>query len=162
MNTVKNTDFSKDLSAVPRPYEQLTYLQRSYIDWKAVGGLVLSEDGELKKWKLADLADACRCSASSFQNVSNLPNFWDLVDERRRALNGQSRLAKVHNTFYLKAVGGHPTLLPIWLANYDNTFRMPMQQVKHEASDDLMGLFGRAKKPEAIEAEIVDVTDKTD
>lgn len=168
MADTKNSDFSTDLTLVPRPYDQLSFTQQSYVDWKALGGFVSDTDASTpRKMPLSELAVRCNVTIDAFaQAKAAMPNFWDLVAERRKVLGSQTRLQKVHDVMYISALmpgskGYRDRVL--YLANFDPAFRMPTEQVKHDLGDGLADALNLARERQAkqrvvVEAEIVDVT----
>lgn len=150
---------------MPRPYEQLTIAQRSYIDWKAINGLVMVQpeeedlypDQTMRKMKLTELAQLCCVSISAFQDVKrDVPNFWDLVAERRKVLNGQSRLAAVHETWYLKARKGDWQHMNAWLLNFDPDYKEPRTKHEIEPGNALLDALNIARsRRTVIEGEVV-------
>lgn len=165
MSTPKNPDFSQDLTLVPKPYEELNYTQRMYIDWKAVNGLVLvtPDDAEdypnmtMRKMPLTELASLCGIKPISFKDAkAAVPNFWDLVAERRKVLNGQSRLAAVHETWYLKARKGDWQHLNAWLLNFDPNYKEPRTKHEIEPGNALLDALNIARsRRQVIEGEVV-------
>jgi len=136
------------------------------VDFKALGGLITDEEGGMQKQSMQWLADLLSVDRQTLYNWMKIPNFWNLVNERRREISPKGRLAAVHNTWYLKAVKGEFQFLQLWLANFDPNFRMPTQEVKVEAGNSWAALIDKRKNdiielPDVPEAEvIVDATEQ--
>lgn len=82
-----------------------------------------------------------------YEWTKQIPNFWDLVADRRKQIFSGARTAKVWNALFLTAtVKLNPQAQAIWLANSDDTFRMPNQTVTHEAGGGLMDVLEIARQ----------------
>lgn len=116
------------------PEALITPQQQIFIDYKAVGGYITNADDMVpKKMTMQQLASLINVNRDTlYEWQKKIPNFWDKVNTRRREIGTQERLSKVHDTWYLKAVGGSFPHLQLWLANFDPNFRMPAQKVEHE------------------------------
>lgn len=152
MQSTKNSDFSTNLTLVPRPYSDLNFTQQSYIDWKALGGLV-TEDSEgekgviVRKMPLTELAKRCGVSIDAFAKAkASVPNFWELVAERRETLSGESRLARVHETWFLRAVKGDWQHMEAWLRNFDPKYKPANVKVEHELGDGVADALNLARE----------------
>lgn len=149
----------------PIPYSQLSYIQRAYIDWRALNGLITDEDG-IRKMTLSDLAKELKVERSTiYRAIEKIPNLWDLINDRLKEIAPRSRLARVREIWYIKAAKGEFQHLQLWLANFDPDFRMPTQKHEHDASGGLADVLRIAKErmqqqlpepPKAIESEVVD------
>lgn len=126
------------------------------IDFKALNGLTTDEDGGLKKRTMQWLADMLKVDRGTLYNWTAREGFWDQVNARRGKIAPHSRLAKVHETFYLKAVAGEWQFTNAYLFNYDKNYRTPTQKVEHEVGDSLAEAIGMARRRQVIEAEVVD------
>src|SRR6266699_1487591 len=169
MQPTKNSDFSTNLKLVPRPYSELNYTQQMYIDWKALNGLVIEETDDskqpivIRKMPLTELASRCGVTIDAFAKAKeSVPNFWELVAGRREALNGESRLARVHETWYLKAVIGDWQHLDAWLRNFDSKYKPANVKVEHELGDGMADALNLARERSRQigniqEGEVVDV-----
>lgn len=97
-----------------------------------------------------------------YKAKDELPYFWDLVNERRAQIGGQTRLAKVYNGLYLKAATGNPQAVALYLANFDSeNFRMPTEKHEHDVGGGLLDLLQAGRKrrianaPAPIEGEVI-------
>lgn len=147
------------VTEVVRPFETLTAIQRAYIDWKALDGIITDDDG-VHHVTLDQLGAMLRPDDPIVKQVlsnscRNVPNFWDLVTERRKTFNNTSRLAYVHKNWYIKAasVNNWP-VTEAWLRNHDPTYREAKQKVEHELGDSWAALA--RGKANVIEGETVD------
>lgn len=139
---------------VPKPYSELTNIQRAYVDYKAVSGLVTTDDG-IRKMPVDELAKMFGVTRYAFYKAKDaLPNFWDLVSDRRKEIGSQERLTKMHEVWYLKAMGSGPqafNYFQLWQANFNPNFRMPAQKVEHEMGNSWAALLQGKEKPKQIE-----------
>lgn len=135
-------------------YELLTPIQQAYIDWKALSGLVTTDEGELKKITLADMAAEMNIDRRTFYDQTvHIPNLYELIAERRHKLAPKSRIARVHETWYLKAVRGEWQHMNAWLYNFDPSYKTPTQKVEHDVGDtlaDLLDVARSQKQPKNI------------
>ena len=177
MDAIQNsTNANLSTSAKPVKYD-ITPQQQAWIEYKGMNGLVFDWNGEeygqnsrgekvgqgipMKKMTTQEFANLLGVHRDTLYKWTNtIPDFWDRVAEARTRLSSRDRLAKVHETLYLKAVAGDKTLLPIWLANFDPNFRMPAQKIDHDVSDNLADLMkqlrsDRDQERHVVEAEVV-------
>lgn len=131
----------------PKPLskdEHINLAKDQYISFVALGGLIADTEGEkmaVKKsaqW-FADQWGVERRTLYNWREI--IPNFWDKVAERRREVGSKERVSNVWNGIYLKASAGNPEAAKLFLANFDDSFRMPMQEVKHEAGNSWAALM---------------------
>lgn len=135
----------------------LTPQQEEYVAFIATGGLIPSEDGAGTKMTAEYFAQQLGVDrVTMWRWRKTIPNFWELVHAKRREIGGKDRLTNVWNGIYLKAAGGNPEAAKLYLANFDPSFRMPMQKVEHEAGDSLVEALGMARRRQIIEGEVVD------
>lgn len=139
---------------------------QTLIDYRAVNGLIVDDDGmrKLNVDELATMLGVDRRQLYRWQET--IPGFWEKVAVRRKTIAPKARLAKVHEVMFLSALkpgaDGYRDRV-LYLANFDSDFRMPTQEVKHDASGGLADLLeiGRQRALEAsniIEGEVVDET----
>lgn len=142
-------------AANPKP---LTPEQQMWIDFKAIGGRITEQDTMLpEKMTVTKFASLIKISRDTlYEWTKTIPDFWDKVAARRKELGSQERLVKVHDSWYLKAIGGSFPHMQLWLANFDPNFRMPTEKVEHELGDSWAALA--QKKRVAIEGEVVDAS----
>lgn len=152
-----NTEKPKGVSTQISAYDKLTNVQRAYVDYKALGGLITDDDGvrKLPVEKLAEMLGVTRDAI--YKAKANIPDFWALVNDRRKELGGQERLAKMNEVWYIRAMGTGPgafQYFQLWQANFNPDFRMPTQPVEHHAADSWTELM--SNKRNVIEGEVVD------
>ena len=130
---------------------------QALVDFKALNGLMTDEEGNMKKMSMQTLAGLLQVDRGTLYNWMKVDGFWDAVNTRRKDISPRSRLAKVHETWYLKAVQGDWQHLNAWLLNFDDNYRTPSQKVELEAGDSLMEALALARqRGNLIEAEVVD------
>jgi hypothetical protein len=136
----------------------LSTQQLLFIDYKAVGGWLQDSDDRVpKKMSMQEFADIVQVDRTTLYNwQKNIPDFWARVAKRRKEIGSQERLAKVHDTFYLKALKGEFQHMQLWLANFDPNFRMPAQKVEHELGDNWAALARARLKPGNNERKMID------
>lgn len=134
----------------------LTIQQQLWIDYNALSGLITDLAEPVRDDKTGQMVTMRKVSISEFARMINvdrdtlrrwrnsIPDFWGKVNDRRRELAPQSRLQRVHETWYLKAVAGDFQFTQLWLANFDPNFRMPSQPVQLEAGDSWVELLKKA------------------
>lgn len=143
-----NTQNKSDNQAVFGGWESLTPQQQTLVDFKAVNGFIQgAEDNVPKKMSMQQLADALKVNRDTLYDwIKKIPNFWGLVMERRKIIGSQERLAKMHHTWYLKALSGSFLHLQLWLANFDPEFRMPTQKLEHDVGTGLADLLDKSRQ----------------
>lgn len=138
---------------------------QTLIDYRALNGLITDDDGMRKMTvdELAKMLNVSRITLYDWQNKT--PDFWELVNQRRTEIAPKSRLAKMHEVWYMSA------LLPknfqdrqLWLYNFDPKFRLPTAKIQHEIGDSFAEMAKMLKerdgaKPEPLEGEIIDNAD---
>ena len=160
-DTQKSTGI-KNGTLVPRPYSQLTAIQQAYVDFKALGGVITDDDG-IRKMSVDELASKMGVTRFAFYSaVKYMPNFDDLVAERRKELASKSRLSEVHKVWYLKAVKGEWQHMDAWLRNFDPGYKPANVKVEHEMSDGMADALNLARERirqigNIQEGEVVDV-----
>lgn len=162
MDDPQNLAKIKDGTLVPTPYTMLTEVQRAYVDYKALGGIVTDDEG-VRKMTVSDLATMLGVTRNAIYDAKDhVPNFWQLVEDRRKELGGQSRLARFHETWYLKAIKmDNWQISEAWARNFDKSYREPKQKVEHELGNSWSALLENKRKQanNIVEGEVVD--DKT-
>jgi hypothetical protein len=150
----------------------LDWRHHSFIDFTALNGLVFDNDASeyqvddkgkshavgapIRKMTQTELATALGVDRKTlYRWRDSIPNFWNLVGERRKELLGQTWLSKVHETWRMKAIKGDFQHMQLWLANFDPNFRMPTQEIKHDVSDNYTALLAAASRDGIIEGEVV-------
>lgn len=127
-------------------YELLSPIQQTYIDWKALNGLITDDDG-IRKVYLKDLAKQFGVGVQTFYDqTKHIPNLYELINQRRYVMSGKTRLQKVHETWYLKAAKGDFQHMQLWLANFDPDFKMPQQKVQHDVTDTMAEALAIARQ----------------
>lgn len=177
MDALQNPTEEKNVTSVDTQKSdvyQVTAQQQAWIDYRALNGLIFDWNGNevnnkgqvtgvpMKKMTTQEFANILGVHRDTLYEWSNrIPNFSDLVNKRRIELSGRDRLAKVHEAFFLKAASGHPTLLPLWLHNFDSNFHLPTQKIEHEIGDNMAALLRQMesdKQPEHNKVIEVEVT----
>lgn len=134
---------------------------QALIDYRAMNGLITDDDG-IRKMTVDDLAKALGVDRRQlYRWQDSIPDFWDLVNNRRKEISPKSRLQRVHETWYLKAVKGEWQHMNAWLMNFDSSYVVPTQKVEHEAGQSMVELMRELKdtiEPQAekqfIEADV--------
>jgi hypothetical protein len=142
------------------PYAMLTDVQRAYVDYKALGGLITNDDG-IRKMKVDELASMLGVTRDAmYKAKAQVPNFWALVTQRRNELSGEERLAAMSDIWYLRAKGTGTDAFKyfqLWQANFNPNFRMPTEKKQIDIGDNLSTLFGKMRGAKGIvEGEVVD------
>jgi hypothetical protein len=115
--------------------------QEAWIDFNAVGGLLLEADGSIKlspsrtykdgrpkTYSVRDFANEINVDISLlYKWEKSIPNFWDLVAKRRLKIFSGRRVAKVWNGVFLAAAAGKAPQAAMFLHNYDPNFKLPGQ-----------------------------------
>jgi len=150
-NEISEIDKAVNIAS-PKP---LSPEQQMWIDFKAIGGRITEQDTLLpEKMTVTKFASLVKVSRETlYEWTRTIPDFWGKVAARRKELGNQERLVKVHDTWYLKAIGGSFPHMQLWLANFDPDFRMPTEKIEHELGDSWAAL-ARSKK--LIEGEVSD------
>lgn len=162
MAATQNLTKIKDGTLIPRPYDELTAVQRSYVDFKAVGGVITDDDG-VHKMTVGQLAAQLGVTRDAiYQSIKYMPNFDDLVAERRKQLSGGARLQRIHTLWYVHASKFDDwRVTEAWLRNFDPNYKEPKQKVEHEASETLLDAMSAARErrqqlANAQEGEVID------
>ena len=161
------TQTPPEVDVIPVPYEMLPMQQQAWVDFNVVQGTIVESDGEMHKMTVREFADKVGVNRTTcYAWTKQIPNFWELVNSRRREIFSGARTAKVWNALFLTAtVKLNPQAQAIWLANADDSFRMPNQTVTHEAGGGLMDVLEIARQRRlsgAKPGEVIDVTDNNE
>lgn len=144
----------------------LTDIQRAYIDWKALGGIITDDDGP-HKLTLVELGELLRPQqpidkSQLSRSCQNVPNFWDLVAERRKFFNSTSRIAYLHERWYVAAATmKNWALTEAYLRNFDPTYKEPKAKQTEDLSNAFADLVSnmvdkkRIQQSQPIEGEVV-------
>lgn len=131
--------------------------QQQYIDYCAVGGLITTEDGELKRMTVTQFAANIGYERTSlYLWQKTIPDFWERVNKRRKEIGGGGRVQKVYNGLYLKGAAGNPQAAAMFLANHDENFRMPNQRVEVEVKHSYADLLAVAVSDGVMEGEVIE------
>lgn len=141
-----------------------------WIDFRALNGLIFDPsvpdengDASLRKMPVGEFAKKIGVDRTTlYAWQSSIPNFWEKVNSRRTELAPQSRLAKLHETWYLKAltVKNWP-VTEAWLINFDPNYKQPRQKVEHDIGSGLADLINAKRKSQIAERTIIDVTESS-
>lgn len=156
-----NVSTPATVSAGRKKQVMISPQQESYITFCSIQGMVVEEDGTIRKMTAQQFADRIGVHRDTLYDwQKRIPNFWDLVAKERKRLGGQNRVAKVYNGLFLKAAKGDAKAAAIYLANHDPNFRMPAQKVEHEAGNSWAALLQQKRKnaSDVIEGEVVDAS----
>jgi len=149
-----------DSDFVAIPYSELNTIQQAYVDYKALGGLITTDDG-IRKMTVDELAGMLAVDRRTvYRNRDAVPNFWDLVAERRKELVPRERLAKMNEIWYLKAMGNGPSsfqYFQLWQANFNPDFRMPTEKHQVEIGNGMADLVNKMRKKISSENTIHDI-----
>jgi hypothetical protein len=157
MSITANSLDKSNKTEVYVPYEMLSVVQRAYVDWKAIGGIVADDTG-IHRITLDELGKMCGVTSEAFRKSKNtIPNFWELVTDRRKVINSQSRLAAMHDKWFVAAAGmKNWALTEAWLINNDPNYKQPRMKVEHEMGNSWAALADAVDSSDAIEGEVVD------
>jgi len=143
------TPLPTDEEIIPRPYSELTAVQQYYVDFKALNGITIEPDtGAIKRLTVTDLADMLHVTRQAiYDSVKYVPNFWDLVDQRRKELSAQTRLANVYNAWYLMATNGKSwQATEAYIRNFGTDYKEPKQKLEHDIGDGLADALNIARE----------------
>ncbi|MBS4040400.1 MAG: hypothetical protein KGZ81_07355 [Flavobacteriales bacterium] len=142
----------------------LSAQQLAWVDYCVVQGLITEEDGTYKKMTVGQFAERLGVSRETLTKWRrDIPKFWDFVAERRKVIFSQTRVQKVYNAMYVKAVSGKGDVraMQTFLANVDPNFRMPTQPVEVEAGNSWAALLNKRRNAANVqEGQVVDVNDE--
>lgn len=136
----------------------LTPQQQIYIDYKALGGLFLDQETHnFRKMTMAELGRLLQVDPRTLYNWRDaIPNFWERVATRRKELNAGEWLAKMHETWKLKAAKfDNWPITEAWLINFDPNYKTPKVKVEHEVGDNYAALLAAAAKDNVIDGEVI-------
>lgn len=174
------TKFSTEVNEISAVVDQkvkaeqlLNWQQQTWVEFNAVGGLLIEADGSFKKsprnpeknYSVQDLANDLDVDRTTLYNwTRSIPDFWGRVQKERKELGSRARVQKVWNGVFLKAAAGNPQAAAMFLANFDDDFRMPMQKVEHEVGSSWSKLMGIAETNtnKIIEGHVVDAQNSED
>jgi hypothetical protein len=145
------------------PYSQLPLTQQVWIDYCALQGVITNDDGSLEKMTIQECADKINVSRETlYAWKKSIPNFEDLCNERCAYMFNGARTRKVVNAIYLSATSKlNVQAMSLWMANQKSVeFRMPQQEVKHEAGNSWAALMSikRSSSDGIVEGEVVSGT----
>lgn len=168
--TLRKNDSSVAQNDVGKEFA-LTTAHEQYIAFVALGGLIPDDTkvSGMRKMTTVELAaelDVDRTTLYNWRKI--IPNFWDLVNEKRKELGSRDRLSTVWNGVFMKASTGDPKAASIYLANHDPDFRMPTEKREVEIGDGLAEALSIARNRQRqqsqppIEGEIVSAPELTE
>lgn len=155
-----NPIIKTDQDTKPVDKQELTIVQQSYIDYKAVNGLITTDDG-MRHMSVSELAGMLGVTRDAIYKARDAtPDFWERVANRRKELGNQERMAKVHEIWYLRAIGSGAaaySYMQLWLANFDPNFRMPTEKHELDVGGGLADLLqAMRKRKQAEEPKVID------
>jgi hypothetical protein len=136
------------VSDAGKPAEQpLDWRQQYVVDYYAIGGLVTTEEGEVKKMTVTELANTLKVDRSTIYDWRDrIPGFWDHVAQARQRLGGQNRVQKVWNGVFLRAAKGDAEQAKMFLANFDPNYKAPGDKSDRNAAETLIDLMNAARQ----------------
>lgn len=140
----------------------LSEAQLEWITFTATQGMSVLPDGSVKKMTVDEFAFNWNVGRRTLFNWrKTIPNFWDLVGEKVMEIFSGNRTVKVVNAMFLAATVKLDTkAMAMWMANQKLVeFRMPTQEVKHEAGDSWAALMATKSLPLLEENNGEDFTD---
>lgn len=156
-----------DLAVKKLKAEQLTPQQQAWIDYNAVSGVItdlMSEKTDskgnpvyMRKMPITEFAETIGVGRETLRLWrTSIPDFWGKVNKRRTEIAPQSRLQKIHESWYLKAASlSNWPVTEAWLINHDPSYKQPRMKVEHDVSESLADALGlarmRAKKVDNIQ-----------
>lgn len=146
-----------DTKAIESQMFVLTSQQQAWIDYKAVGGIIV-EDERLRKMTVSELAERLGVDRTTLYNWrESIPDFWQRVETRRKQIHSQEFLTLMHEKFKLKAYTfDNWAITEAWLINFDPGYITPKIKVEHDVTDNYAALLATAAKHGIIEGEIVE------
>lgn len=137
----------------------LMFKQQKWIDFCAVGGLLVGDDGNLTTKTVYAFAEDIKVSRQTLYNwKSSIPNFRERVEQRRIELGGSpARIAKVYNGLFLKAAAGNSEAAKLWLQAFAN-WKPPKQEVEMDHNFGLADLVAKKKLQIERESKVIDVS----
>jgi hypothetical protein len=144
-------DFSLDIKRTPVTFEMLDIRQQNWVDYNAVQGVITESDGAMVKMTVSDFARQIGVDRTTVYLWSKeIPNFWEIVNKRRKAMMTGARTQKVWNSLFLNAtVKMNVKAQELWLANADPEFRVASQKIEHEVGGGLADLLNKARSLES-------------
>jgi hypothetical protein len=121
-------------------FEDLDGRLQIYVDFCAVGGLIIDEAGEAelsRPMKVTELAEKLGVNRATIWRWQKLPGFWDLVDKRSKIIFTEKRKYLVWRGLLAKAIKGDVPAATMVLSHYTD-YKPPAQKV--EATLEVKGL----------------------
>lgn len=139
----------------PTGYDALNLQQQMWVDYNVLQGVIVGSDGEMSKLTVTDFAAQLDIERMTlYRWTKSIPNFWDLVNDRRKDIFKGARTAKVYNALFIAAtVKLNPQAIAIWLANSGTNFRMPSQPIEHEIGGGLADLMQKMRQRQLTEGQ---------
>lgn len=162
METQQNAKVAKQPKPI-EPYSTLAF--DAYITFKALGGLLVDDDGVITKMTQEDFCEKYGVNVSTvWRWRQNMPNLGELIRERREAIAPLARESAAWNQLFLLGMQKQDKraavdALKTYLGHFAG-LRLPSQAVKHDATDALAEALGRVHQrrqqdAEPIEGEII-------
>lgn len=148
----------------------LSDVQQVLVDYRALNGYIFDpnqlndsgSDFKFRKMPVSELAEKLNVNPKTLYDwQAKIPNFWGKVAERRIVLSGQTRLAMIHERWYVKALEmKNWAITEGWLRNFDPMYKESKSKMEVEAGASLVKLLDK-KRTTPIEGEVVDGTVET-
>lgn len=139
-------------------YEMLPLRLQEFIDLKAVGGYITDENNEIRKLTVDQLCKRHGVTRQAvYKQIKHIPNFWDLVMERRKNLNKKQRLSNMHSKWYIHALTfKNWAVTEAWFINNDENYIKPSEKREVELGDNLAALLASEEAEKIIEGEVIE------
>lgn len=155
MNTPQNVTKAKNANG-EKPMDMR---HQAFIDYRALNGLISDDDG-IRKMTVDDFATKVGVDRRQlYRWQESIPDFWDKVNARRHEIAPRARLQKMHEVWYLSALkpgaDGYRDR-QLWLANFDDDFRMPTEKLEHSAGTGLADMIAHKRRGDDNDRKIID------
>lgn len=142
---------TKAAVATPTCYEDLDGRDQTIIDYTAMGGVDIGQDGSFRSLTVVEFAN--RIGYASRQSIydrldalGKLPNYHDIVRGRQKYLQKTVGVLAVHKGLFLRGAKGDYQQAVAYLVNHDPDFILPAQKVEHEAGNSWSKLLDKARQ----------------
>ena len=142
---------------------QLSYAQQKWIDFCAIGGLIVDDDNSIRQMTITQFAEQLGVARKTlYEWKRTIPNFMEKAHKRRSEIGGSpARVAKVYNGLFLKAATGNADAAKLWLQAFAN-WKPPKQEMEIDHNLGLADLVAKKKIELERERNIIDVRPTAD